>query len=313
MTEAGDPSMTAAGRRSSVAGTPPLGGGRLPTPFFDALAPTYDLDFTSTALGRALRERVWERLAALFPPGANVLELACGTGEDARFLAARGVRVVATDQSEPMLALARHKTADLPVTLIPFDLTGPPPPEVLARAPYAGLFSNFGGLNTLSSAALAALAAHLASLLTPGARVLLVVMGRWCAWEIGWHLIHLQPRRAFRRLVTKGAPATPSPAAVSRGTAVSGIEPQVPYAYSGQEDAGPPLLIHYPSTSALRRAFAPAFRLARVWPLGLFLPPTALERLTRRSWFPFRLLAALDRLPWPLLADHTVYELVRQG
>lgn len=253
--------------------------------YFDALAPTYDADFTATPLGRALRARVWERLAALFPPGANVLELACGTGEDARFLAARGVRVVATDQSEAMLALARDKTADLPVTLIPFDLAGPPPPQVLARAPYAGLFSNFGGLNTLSPVALAALAASLAPLLAPGAPVLLVVMGRWCAWEIAWHLVHLQPRRAFRRLSPTGVPATP--------------------------DEQPPLLIHYPSTAALRSAFAPSFRLTRVWPLGLFLPPTALEPLTRRPWFPFRFLAALDRLRWPLLADHTVYELIR--
>jgi SAM-dependent methyltransferase len=262
--------------------------GRPPIAYFDRLAPTYDSDFTGTRLGRELRGRVWERLALLFPPGSKVLELACGTGEDARFLAARGVHVVATDQSEPMLALARGKTEGLPVTLAPFDLAGLPPPEVLTHAPYAGLFSNFGGLNTLSADALTALAARIAPLLAPGAPVLLVVMGRWCAWEIAWGLARLQPRRAFRRLSPSGVPAT-------------------------LNEQSSPLRIHYPSTTALRRAFSPAFRLTRVWPLGLFLPPTALEPLTRRPWFPFRLFALLDRrLPWPLLGDHTVYELVRQ-
>jgi len=256
--------------------------------YFDRLAPTYDTDFTGTRLGRELRRRVWERLARLFPPGAKVLELACGTGEDARFLAARGVHVVATDQSEPMLTLARRKTEGLPVTVAPFDLAGPPPPDVLAYAPYAGLFSNFGGLNTLSPAALAGLAARLAPLLAPGAPVLLVIMGRWCAWEIAWGLARLQPRRAFRRLSPSGVPAS------------SNEQPS-------------PLRIHYPSTAALRRAFSPAFRLTRASPLGLFLPPTALEPLTRRPWFPFHLFTLLDRrLPWPLLADHTVYEFARQ-
>jgi len=306
-----DPPPPGGDRRSQER---PLAGsvvGRPSTAYFDQLAPTYDTDFTDTRLGRELRSRVWARLAALFPPGAKVLELACGTGEDARFLAARGVHVVATDQSEPMLALARRKTEGLPVTLAPFDLAGPPPPEVLAHAPYTGLFSNFGGLNTLSPAALAALAAHLAPLLAPGAPMLLVIMGRWCAWEIAWHLARLQPRRAFRRLGSSGVPAslneqpshppgTPSPAAFSRG--------------KGPGDGGLPLLIHYPSTPALRRAFSPAFRLTRVWPLGLLLPPTVLEPLTRRPWFPFRLFATLDRrLHWPLLADHTVYEFIVQA
>jgi hypothetical protein len=133
-------------------------------------------------------------------------------------------------------------------------------------------------------------------------------MGRYCAWEVAWHLAHLQPRQAFRRLSPNGASPsaptiTPSPAARSspRG--------------KGLGDGGRPsnpLRIYYPSTQQLKQAFAPFATLTRVWPLGLFLPPTYLESLTRRAWFPFRLFAALDRrLPIPLWADHTVYELTR--
>ncbi len=253
--------------------------------YFDALAPDYDADFTATPLARALRGRVWARLDQLFPAGSQVLELACGTGEDARHLAARGARVVATDQSPAMLALARAKTATLPVTVTPLNLAAlDPTPEILSPAPYSGVLANFGGLNALPNHT--GLADFLAPLVAPGGRLVLVIMGRWCAWEIGWHLLHLQPRRAFRRLSPAGA--------TSQGGGVN-------------------FTVYYPRTVALRRDFAPHFRLARAWPLGLWLPPTYLEPLTRQRWFPFRVLAALDRrLAWPPLADHTVYEFVRK-
>ena len=45
---------------------------------FDAVAEDYDREFTHTLLGRELRARVWQRLAARFPVGSRVLELNCG-------------------------------------------------------------------------------------------------------------------------------------------------------------------------------------------------------------------------------------------
>jgi SAM-dependent methyltransferase len=252
---------------------------------FDSAAPAYDDAFTHTPLARELRARVWARLDAVLAHGQPVLELGCGTGEDARHLAQRGLAVTATDQSTAMLRVAAAKTAGLPVTTVRLDLHAlAPEPAVLAHAPYAAVFSNFGALNTLAD--FAPLAAWLAPLVRPGSRLVFVVMGRWCAWEIFWHLLHLHPRTAFRRL--------------QRGGAVAHV-------------GGAPFTVHYPATAALRRAFAPDFHLDRVWPLGLFLPPSYLEPLTHRPWFPFRLLAALDRrLSRPLWADHTVYEWLRR-
>jgi len=78
---------------------------------FDELAAGYDADFTAGAIGSLLRAAVWRRLGARFAAGDRVLELNCGTGEDAVHLASRGVRVLATDASAAMLEVARRKAA----------------------------------------------------------------------------------------------------------------------------------------------------------------------------------------------------------
>lgn len=252
---------------------------------FDATAHSYDASFTQTPLARALRQIIWERLDPAFPPGSRVLELACGTGEDAHRLASRGVRILATDQSEAMLAVARQKCAGLPVDFAPLDLRNLDIGNwELGIGSFDGVFSNFGGLNVLSD--FRPLARFLAPRVRPGGRLIFVIMGRWCAWEILWHLAHLHPRQAFRRLRKEGAPGQVGSATIT---------------------------VQYPSTAELRQAFGQnAIRLVNVHPLGLFLPPSYLEPITRRPFFPFRFFAALDRLlPRPLWGDHTICEFVR--
>src|SRR5664279_6592737 len=76
---------------------------------FDHIGARYDAEFTNTDLSRWFRQRVWERLAILFQAGDSVLELGCGTGEDAVWLAKRGVHVLATDGSPAMLAETQRK------------------------------------------------------------------------------------------------------------------------------------------------------------------------------------------------------------
>src|SRR5580658_219252 len=81
---------------------------------FDAMASTYDSKFTATRIGTMMRRAVWARCAARFAPGSRILEMNCGTGEDALWLAQRGVQVLATDVSPAMLRLAQDKLAASP-------------------------------------------------------------------------------------------------------------------------------------------------------------------------------------------------------
>lgn len=209
---------------------------------FDALAPTYDSDFTHTKIGHYLRNRVHERLLTHFSAGDHVLELGCGTGEDALFLAQRGIRVTATDASDEMLKVAREKTAhsDL-VDVQKLDLRNCRDAiyRVRDEMRYAGVFSNFGVLNCLDD--WRPLAEFLADSLPSGGVAAFGIMSPYCVWEMLWHGVHLDFGVATRRL---------------RGSTFGDIK------------------ITYPTIRHLTRDFAPYFERLHVMPLGLFLPPS---------------------------------------
>lgn len=264
------------------------------TAVFDTLAGGYDAGFTETTLGRLCREAVWRRLDARFPAGTRVLELGCGTGEDAVHLAGRGVRGIATDGSPAMVETARRKAlehgvaGDMAFGTLTLEAFAEGPSDATAlldqHGPFDGAFSNFGALNC--AAELAPIARALAARLRPGAPAVLVLMGPVCPWEWLWFLAHGQPGRAFRRLRPGGA----------RWRGVT---------------------VRYPGIGAARKAFAPWFRPLRVSAVAALVPPPYAEGWARRHG---RTLARLDgwerrwedRFPLPWLADHYVLELERR-
>lgn len=246
---------------------------------FDALAPTYDHDFTASPIAQTLRARVHTRLSQHFAAGTHLLELGCGTGEDAVQLAQRGVRVTATDASPAMLDAARAKTAAAPlVSVETLDLTNLPNDY----AKFDGVFANFGVLNCVAD--WKPLAAWLAGRLPPCGTAAFAVMSPLCLWEIGWHGAHGSFRTAFRRQ--------------GRGTTFGTLP------------------IHYPSIHRLTSDFAPHFRRVHVEPLGLFLPPSDVYAVIERRPRLLRALTALDRnfsrvSPLALFADHYWIEFER--
>jgi len=146
---------------------------------FDAFAPTYDADFSHTPLGQLLRRRVWAHLAR-FQPGERVLELACGTGEDALWLAQRGVHVTATDGSAKMVAVTQQKgeAAGISAQLLSSrQLSWQQLPKVTFSQSFDGAFSNFGGWNVVERGEYAGIFAALARLIKPSGSLILVPMG----------------------------------------------------------------------------------------------------------------------------------------
>jgi SAM-dependent methyltransferase len=230
---------------------------------FDELAGSYDASFTDTPVGRALREIVWTRMERLFRRGHRVLELGCGTGEDAVCLAERGVRVVATDPSSRMLQIARAKaTAHRCGTRIEFRCHGMQDLDAFSEGErFDGVLSNFGAVNCVAD--LPALLSSLAAQLVPGAPLLFVVMGRMAPWEWLWYLPRGQAGKAWRRLTPGGVHW--------RGMTIS-----------------------YPTPSEMERALAIHFEVTRVAPLGFVLPPSYAAAWLDHSPGMLKILARLE-------------------
>jgi SAM-dependent methyltransferase len=231
---------------------------------------------------------VWTALERNFKPGQHVLELGCGTGEDAVWLAQRGVTVTATDTSAAMLAEAERKAARAGIAgrVTTRHLPLQELPDAEFDTLFDGVLSDFGALNCVEPDVITR---SLGRLVRPGARAVLVVMGPCCPWEIGWFLAHGHPRTAFRRWRPGGLEA---------------------------EVGGQKMRVFYPSPGRLMRGLAPEFRLLRLWGLGVALPTTdAASVVNRRP----ALLERLDRwetrlagrFPFRLLGDHYVLEMER--
>jgi hypothetical protein len=118
---------------------------------------------------------------------------------------------------------------------------------------FDGVFSNFGGLNTIGE--WRSLAATLAEIVRPGGTVILVPMGPFCPWEIGWYLAHGQPRQAFRRFSGNGVPAKIGEAIIP---------------------------IWYPPAGRLRADFVTWFTHLTTQSLELWLPPSYLDHFVNR-------------------------------
>lgn len=254
---------------------------------FDHMAADYDSTFSHSPIGKMQRERVYEYLEKykLLIPGKRCLEINAGTGVDALYLAEKGLSVVATDKSPEMVRMIQKRTSDQ-------DVRAQTASFAALREQFAGerfdlIFSNFGGLNCVSKQELQRLSQHFAGLLEKKGKLIFVIMGRTCLWEILYFAAKGQFRKAFRRRKKGG---------VAFG-----------------EDG---LRIHYFDPKQVHRAFGKEFEMLRSVPIGLFIPPSYLD-----TFFENRpkLLARLQHWErkWakylhPSLADHYLVELEKR-
>lgn len=235
---------------------------------FNRIAQDYDQIFTDSLIGRAQRDAVWKVLARTFRKNDKILELNCGTGEDAIFLGSRSVSVVACDASPQMVARAEqrllHISPRIPVVFreLPTERIGELDPETK----FDGAFSNFSGLNCVAD--LDAVASSLASLIKQDGRIVLCFSTRFCLVEIVYFLALGQWRKALRRC--KGY------AEVTLG--------DVQFA------------VYYPTIRKICQSFAPDFRLFSCTGIGVTVPPSYLEAWARQHPRMFLLLRRLEGL-----------------
>jgi ubiquinone/menaquinone biosynthesis C-methylase UbiE len=156
---------------------------------FDILAPSYESTWSSTPEGRMQREEVWKVIDTVFLSGSRILDLGCGTGDDALRLQRRGVDVYGIDSSQNMVDIARSRQVDAHWLWME-DLAS-------VQGVYSGALSNFGALNCVQH--LEPVANHLARLVRPQGALALCVMGLFCWRETVQFLRQGKLRKATRR------------------------------------------------------------------------------------------------------------------
>jgi SAM-dependent methyltransferase len=199
-----------------------------------------------------MRLVLWGQYARLFRAGQRVLDVGCGTGIDAIYLAQRGIAVTGVDVSAGMIARLEEKVERLGlagrVQARVMDAGG------LAAWPdggFDGLISAFASLSALPD--LAGFADDAARLLRPGGRAVLHLLNRFSLWEWlsllargRWSAASRLGRRRERDFVIGGRPVRHR--------------------------------LYYPE-EAYRRFFAGQFRLCGMCGLGSLRPPHTLRRI----------------------------------
>lgn len=264
---------------------------------FDQAAQNYDELYQGNQVMAWMRQESLAALQAAFPPGSHLLEIGCGTGEEALALARRGYSIVATDISPAMIETCRRKAAAQGNPGVEWRSVPAGQVDALLseyeRARFDGAYASFGALNCEPH--LEPVAATLGRLLRPGARMVCSIMGRWCGWEMAWGLLHLRPRQAFRRFGQNW---------IGAGLASPGGTLSVP--------------VRYYTPRSFARAFEPYFRVSATRGLPVFLPPPYLGHLLERHPALLPRLARVERalsarFPFYLLGDHFLVVMERLG
>lgn len=235
---------------------------------FDAAAKDYDTIFTNSKIGGAQRKMVFRYLNSILKSNKkSILEINCGTGEDAIAFAKNNHDVIATDISEEMIAVAREKSNNSSIEFKVQDIT------TISTSTFNKtfdlIFSNFGGLNCLSKDELHSFLKRCDNLLSTNGKLALVIMPKKCLWERMYFYLKGNRKKANRRHTTNPVLAN-----------VDGVKVKTWY-YNPEE---------------LKELENDKFKTKLLKPIGLAIPPSYLENSVLTSFPFFSILKMLDKI-----------------
>ncbi|HUX86580.1 MAG TPA: methyltransferase domain-containing protein [Chloroflexota bacterium] len=256
---------------------------------FDNVAEEYDGPLGNNALIQRMRQQLWASVIGRFPGGARLLDLGCGTGLDAVYLARRGYDVLATDWSPRMVERTQERAAFQGIAdRVEARVLGIQELAQLGSEKFDGVYSNLGPLNCVPD--LASVADTCADHLNDRGQFVASVIGRVCPWELAYFTARRRPTRAQVRYHLNPVPVS------------LGVET---------------IWTRYYTPGEFYMHFADRFVLTDYRALSLFLPPPYLVHLYDRLGLFGRLLGYLDDTlaGWPVfrnVGDHFLMVLTRR-
>ncbi len=254
---------------------------------FSKQSGVFDQIYSGDTIIQYKRERVRRHVLAYLSPGSHILELNCGTGEDAIFFARHGHRVHATDLSGGMLEQLERKVKERRLDdRITHELCSYTRLDTLAdKGPYDLIFSNFAGLNCTGS--LREVAASFSPLLKPGGVVSLVLLPPFCLWET-LLVFRGKFRTALRRFFSRHG----------RKAKVEGL----------------PFRCWYYAPSVVRRALGSSFETLDLEGLCTLVPPSYMEGFAEKHPVLFEYLRNAEEQrrrswPWKFVGDYYIISL----
>ena len=254
---------------------------------FDTAANTYDQSFTDTLIGRAQRNSVYKILTKHLSNCKDILEINCGTGEDAIWLAKQNFNVLATDISENMIAIGQAKNQYKNLALAQLDI------NLISKTKDFGtfdlVFSNFGGLNCLSKNEIEHFFSTISNALNKKGKLSLVIMPKNTIWEQLYFMLKGKFSTALRR---------------RKEVAIANVDGEnVPTYYYNPKD-----IVN------LAKEY---FKLVEYKPIGFFVPPSYLEPFFKNKRKIFNFLVFLEKVTsnWSFLSkysDHYIITLEKQ-
>lgn len=255
---------------------------------FDRAAPNYDTTFTHSVIGRLQRGLVYRQFSQITGDGPKtILEVNCGTGEDAIWLAGRRHKVTATDISQEMITVAQSKSGGANPIFERADINGIS--KTFGGKEFDLIFSNFGGLNCLSPLQLKAFLTESVQILSPNGGLFLVIMPKNTLWETLYFIGKGKLRTAFRR---------------SKANLTANVD-------------GEKVNTHYYNPKQIVHLAEGKFKTLRIRPVGFFIPPSYLEPFFKDRPVLMGFLNKLERkisgLPWlSRFADHYIIVLQKK-
>ena len=254
---------------------------------FNKQAYIFDELYAGDSIIQYKRKRVREFVLNHLKPRSAILELNAGTGDDAIFFAQQGHTVHATDISDIMQAMLKEKAQLNGLKMnVSNELCSYTQLENLSnKGPFDLIFSNFAGLNCTNE--LSKVLQSFDQLLKPGGFAILVLLPKFCLWEL--------------LLLFKGKFKT----ALRRMTGSHGARAHI---------EGETFRCWYYNPSFIRKNKSRNFEVVSIEGLCTIVPPSYLQGFAEKHPAIYRLLVNLEekwktKWPWKTIGDYYIIAL----